>query len=89
MSLRGAGIDLAVDQGRSVAGTENPTRVLLHDFAGHAFPMDLTRALGRRGHTVLHTYCESYRGGKGRFDVGPEDGDVTVVSLSTGGTFAM
>jgi glycosyltransferase involved in cell wall biosynthesis len=88
MSLRGAGIDLAVDQGRSSVGTENPTRVLLHDFAGHAFPMDLTRALGRRGHTVLHTYCESYRGGKGRFDLGPDDGDVSVVSLHTNGTFA-
>jgi len=88
MSLRGAGIGLAEDQGRSSAGTKSETRVLLHDFAGHAFPMDLTRALGRRGHTVLHTYCESYRGGKGRFDLGPDDGDVSVVSLHTNGTFA-
>ncbi|HEY8545694.1 MAG TPA: glycosyltransferase family 4 protein [Acidimicrobiales bacterium] len=62
--------------------------MLLHDFAGHAFPMDLTRALGRRGHTVLHTYCESYRGGKGRFDLEPDDGDISVVSLHTNGTFA-
>src|SRR5687768_16921065 len=88
MSLRGAEFGLAEDQGKASAGTRAATRVLLHDFAGHAFPMDLTRALGRRGHTVLHTYRESYRGGKGRFGIGPEDGDVTVVSLSTGGTFA-
>jgi glycosyltransferase involved in cell wall biosynthesis len=67
---------------------DGPARVLLHDFAGHAFPMDLSRALGRRGHTVLHTYCESYRGGKGRFDVAAEDGDVSVVSLGMGRPFA-
>src|SRR5688500_12196779 len=90
MSLRGAGIDPAGDKGKRPAGSKEPTpaRVLLHDFAGHAFPMDLTRALGRRGHTVLHTYCESYRGGKGRFDIGDDDGDVAVVSLDTGGTVA-
>ena len=89
MSLRGTGIGLAEDQVEATAGTGVVTRVLLHDFAGHAFPMDLTRALGRRGHTVLHTYCESYRGGKGRFDADPADGDISVVSLSTGGrTFA-
>ena len=87
MSLRGTGFGLAGDKGKVSAGTK-ATRVLLHDFAGHAFPMDLTRALGRRGHTVLHTYCESYQGGKGRFDVGPPDGDVSVVSLGMGATFA-
>lgn len=67
---------------------DGPTRVLLHDFAGHAFPMDLTRALGRRGHTVLHTYCESYSGGKGSFAIGPDDGDVSVVGLGMGRAFA-
>lgn len=63
-------------------------RVLLHDFAGHAFPMDLTRALGRRGHTVRHIYCESYRGGKGSFDLDSDDGDISVVSLGMGRAFA-
>ena len=87
MSLRGTGFGLAGDKGKISTGTK-ATRVLLHDFAGHAFPMDLTRALGRRGHTVLHTYCESYRGGKGRFDVDADDGDIAVVSLSMGATFA-
>jgi colanic acid biosynthesis glycosyl transferase WcaI len=86
MSLRGMGIGL--DTAGAAEDGEHRKRVLLHDFAGHAFPMDLTRALGRRGHTVLHTYCTSYQGGKGRFDIDLDDGDVSVVSLGMGRAFA-
>ena len=31
-------------------------RILLNDFCGHAFPMELSRDLARRGHSVLHVY---------------------------------
>jgi colanic acid biosynthesis glycosyl transferase WcaI len=34
-------------------------RLIVHDFAGHPFQLDLSRALARRGHTVLHLYCAS------------------------------
>lgn len=34
-------------------------RIFIHDFAGHPFQVQLSRALARRGHTVLHTYCAS------------------------------
>lgn len=34
-------------------------RVLVHDFAGHPFQLDLSRSLARRGHEVLHLYCAS------------------------------
>lgn len=34
-------------------------RILLHDFAGHAFVVPLSRALASRGHTICHTYCAS------------------------------
>lgn len=34
-------------------------RILVHDFAGHPFQVQLSRALARRGHTVLHAYCAS------------------------------
>lgn len=34
-------------------------RVFVHDFGGYAFPVTLSRALARRGHTVLHGYCAS------------------------------
>jgi glycosyltransferase involved in cell wall biosynthesis len=31
-------------------------KILVNDFAGHPFQMQLSRALARAGHTVLHTY---------------------------------
>ncbi|MEM1042031.1 MAG: glycosyltransferase family 4 protein [Bacteroidota bacterium] len=34
-------------------------RILVHDFAGHPFQVQLSRTLARRGHTVLHAYCAS------------------------------
>ena len=34
-------------------------RLLVHDFAGHPFQVQLSRSLARRGHTVLHIYCAS------------------------------
>ena len=65
-------------------------RVLVHDFAGHPFQIDLSRALARRGHTVQHVYCESYTSGKGRFDGadGGPCGDLSVVGVPAGESFA-
>ena len=34
-------------------------RICIHDFAGHAFPVELSRSLARRGHDVLHLYSAS------------------------------
>lgn len=34
-------------------------RILVHDFAGHPFQIQLSRCLARRGYTVLHAYCAS------------------------------
>lgn len=34
-------------------------RILVHDYAGHPFQVQLSRALARRGHTVHHAYCAS------------------------------
>ena len=62
-------------------------RVLVHDFAGHPFQIDLSRALARRGHTVRHVYCGSYTSGKGRFDPGA-DHNLSVVAVPAGESFA-
>ena len=62
-------------------------RVLVHDFAGHPFQIDLSRALARRGHTVQHVYCESYTSGKGRFDADGEP-NLSVVAVTAGEYFA-
>ena len=40
-------------------------RVLVHDFSGHPFQAQLSRALARRGHDVCHVHCDSYQSGKG------------------------
>ncbi len=40
-------------------------RLVVHDFAGHPFPVQLSRALARRGHRVHHLHCESLVGAKG------------------------
>jgi len=36
-------------------------RILVHDYGGYAFAVQLSRALARRGHTVCHAYCASLR----------------------------
>jgi colanic acid biosynthesis glycosyl transferase WcaI len=42
-----------------------PMRVLVHDYAGHPFQVQLSRELARRGHEVLHLHCGSLKTGKG------------------------
>jgi glycosyltransferase involved in cell wall biosynthesis len=49
------------------------SRLLVHDYAGHPFQVQLSRELARRGHTVLHLYSASYRTGKGAVERRPGD----------------
>jgi glycosyltransferase involved in cell wall biosynthesis len=62
-------------------------RILVHDFAGHPFQMQLSRELARRAHDVLHVDCASYTTGKGNINA---DGDarLSVRSIDLGTTFA-
>jgi glycosyltransferase involved in cell wall biosynthesis len=69
------------------ARPQRSLRVLVHDFAGHPFQIDLSRALARRGHTVRHVYCGSYTSGKGRFDGGGVR-NLSVVAVPAGESFA-
>lgn len=41
-------------------------KILVHDYAGHPFQVQLSRALSQRGHDVVHSYCAAYASGKGR-----------------------
>jgi colanic acid biosynthesis glycosyl transferase WcaI len=50
-------------------------RLLVHDYAGHPFQVQLSRELARRGHDVLHLHCGSLRTGKGAVE--STDDDVT------------
>ena len=88
-SWSGQAVDIGgeteVDAVTSMAA--EPLRILVHDFSGHPFQIDLSRALARRGHVVQHVYCESYPSGKGDFDAGGLD-TLTVVPVAAGETFA-
>jgi glycosyltransferase involved in cell wall biosynthesis len=34
-------------------------KIIVHDYGGYAFPVQLSRALAARGHNVLHLHCSS------------------------------
>lgn len=42
-----------------------PSRIVIHDFVGHAFPVQLSRELAARGHHVLHVYFPGFEAPKG------------------------
>ncbi len=43
-------------------------RLVVHDYSGHPFQVQLSRELARRGHEVLHLHCDSFVTGKGALD---------------------
>ena len=40
-------------------------RILIHDYSGHPFQVQLSRALAKRNHQVLHLYCSSFQTPRG------------------------
>ena len=59
-------------------------RLVVHDYSGHPFQVQLSRELARRGHDVLHLHCDSYVTGKGsltRRDADPPTFAIEPVSL--------
>ena len=42
-----------------------PMKILVHDYAGHAFPPSLSRALAARGHQVVHAFASSLQTPRG------------------------
>jgi len=64
-------------------------RVLVHDYSGHPFQLQLSRALARRGHQVLHLYSSDFVTGQGATEVGPDDPDtLEIESVGIGLQFA-
>ena len=56
-----------------------PLRIVVHDYSGHPFQVQLSRELARRGHRVLHLHSPSYRSGKGALDRLPDDPDTLAI----------
>jgi colanic acid biosynthesis glycosyl transferase WcaI len=50
-------------------------RILVNDYAGHPFQLQLSRELARRGHTMLHTYFADVQGPKGKLE-SPSDAGI-------------
>jgi colanic acid biosynthesis glycosyl transferase WcaI len=48
-------------------------QIAVHDYAGHVFQFDLSRALARRGHVVRHFFFADDIGPKGPSQTGPDD----------------
>lgn len=48
-----------------------PKRILVHDYSGHPFQVELSRELARRGHDVTHSWSEAYVSGKGHLVARP------------------
>lgn len=48
-------------------------RIVVHDYAGHAFPTSLSRALARRGHEVVHAFASSLQTPRGDLTHRPGD----------------
>ena len=42
-----------------MTGAIRPRRILVHDYAGHPFQIQISRELAARGHTVLHVHSAS------------------------------
>jgi glycosyltransferase involved in cell wall biosynthesis len=50
-----------------------PMRVLVSDYSGHPFQVQLSRELARRGHSVTHTYSAGFQTPKGNLRVNKDD----------------
>lgn len=48
-------------------------KIVVHDYAGHAFPTSLSRALASKGHEVVHAFASSLQTPRG--DLTRKDGD--------------
>ena len=54
-------------------------RIVVHDYAGHAFPISLSRALAALGHDVVHAYASSLQTPRG--DLARKSGDSNTLTF--------
>ncbi len=64
-------------------------RIIVHDYSGHPFQLQLSRALAGRGHEVLHLYSSDFQTGQGATTVTADDPDTLEIEpLGIGLQFA-
>lgn len=63
-------------------------RIVVHDYSGHPFQVQLSRELAGRGHVVRHIYSSSFQTPKGNLKVQPGDPETfDIVSIALGEAF--
>jgi colanic acid biosynthesis glycosyl transferase WcaI len=63
-------------------------RIVLHDYSGHPFQVQLSRELAARGHEVWHWYASFFQTPHGRLEVGPADSKgLHIEGIALGQTF--
>jgi colanic acid biosynthesis glycosyl transferase WcaI len=64
-------------------------RLVIHDYSGHPFQIQLSRELARRGHVVHHQHCSSYVSGHGDMRLRPSDPPgLTITGIRLARSFA-
>lgn len=56
-------------------------RILIHDYSGHAFPVQLSRQLASNGHDVLHLYSSSFQTPHGK--LAPQEDDAKTLRIES------
>ncbi|HAU28706.1 MAG TPA: glycosyltransferase WbuB [Rhodospirillaceae bacterium] len=63
-------------------------RILIHDYPGYAFPVELARALAHRGHVVCHVHFSATIGPKGTLARMPDDPEtLEFLAIGISGTY--
>lgn len=63
-------------------------RIIVHDFSGHPFQAQLSRAIASRGHEVAHVHCGSYATGKGELANLPSSATLRMHDIRMASAFA-
>ena len=50
-------------------------KILVHDYPGYAFPVQLSRELAKRGHTVMHAFASQLQCPRGELEKRADDPD--------------
>jgi colanic acid biosynthesis glycosyl transferase WcaI len=56
-------------------------RILINDFGGYPFPMQLSRFLANNGYTVLHTYVSNIKTPHGDMEKGEDSGNLEILPI--------
>jgi colanic acid biosynthesis glycosyl transferase WcaI len=60
-------------------------RIFVHDYPGHAFPMQLSREFARIGHTVVHAFAAALEAPRGAVEARTDDpAGLTILPIVTG-----